>query len=74
MAIDFLPKLESGSLKQQFPQAVTQQEFVKLGVDENKAYGTGGVNHYSGGGMPYFGNLLTDDQIAKIVEYERSLG
>ena len=68
------PKLGSGSLKQQFPQAVTKKEFVKLGVDENKAYGTGGVNHFSGGGMPYFGNLLTDDQIAKIVEYERSLG
>jgi mono/diheme cytochrome c family protein len=68
------PKLNSKSLKTQFPEAKAQVEFVKNGVDEGKAYGTGGVNHYAGGGMPYFGNLLTDEQITAIVEYERSLG
>ena len=68
------PKLNKNSLKAQFPEAKAQVEFVKNGLEDGKAYGTGGVNHYSGGGMPYFGNVLTEAQITAIVEYERSLG
>lgn len=67
------PRLSEASLGQQFPDKAAQIEFVKNGVEDSKAYGTGGVNHWSGGGMPYFANLLTDGQIAKIIDYERSL-
>ena len=42
-------------------------------MGDSEAYGTGGVNHWSGGGMPYFGNILTDKQIEAIVDYERGL-
>lgn len=68
------PKLNTESLKRQFPEAEAQADFIKNGVEEGKAYGTGGVNHYAGGGMPYFANVLTDEQIDAIVKYERSLG
>lgn len=67
------PALKSASLKIQFPDPAKQAEFIKLGVGEAVAYGTGGVNHWAGGGMPYFTNILTDDMIAKIVAYERGL-
>jgi mono/diheme cytochrome c family protein len=67
------PKLTAESLKSQFPDAAAQAAFIKNGVEDQKAYGTGGVNHYSGGGMPYFANVLTDEQIDAIVAYERGL-
>jgi mono/diheme cytochrome c family protein len=67
------PKLSAEGLKRQFPEAAAQAAFIKNGVEDQKAYGTGGVNHYSGGGMPYFANVLTDQQIDAIVEYERGL-
>lgn len=67
------PRLSESSLTQQFPEKVTQIEYIKNGVEDSKAYGTGGVNHWSGGGMPYFGTILTDEQIEKIVDYERRL-
>ncbi len=67
------PKLGGEGLKRQFPEAAAQAAFIKNGVEDQKAYGTGGVNHYSGGGMPYFANVLTDQQIDAIVEYERGL-
>ena len=38
-----------------------------------KAYGTRGVAGNESGGMPFFGDLLTDEQIRAVVEYERSL-
>jgi mono/diheme cytochrome c family protein len=67
------PSLNKQSLTNQFPDPKDQAAFIKNGVDDQKAYGTGGVNHWSGGGMPYFANILTDEQIDKIVAYERSL-
>jgi mono/diheme cytochrome c family protein len=67
------PNLGGGASKRQFPSAAAQIEYVTNGVDEGKGYGTGGVQTFRGGGMPYFGNTLTDEQIKKIVEYERSL-
>jgi mono/diheme cytochrome c family protein len=67
------PKLSKDSLTAQFPEKAGQVEFITNGVDDSKAFGTGGVNHWSGGGMPYFGNVLTEDQIKAIVDYERSL-
>lgn len=67
------PALGKTSLIRQFPRAEDQAEFIKNGVGNGKAYGTGGVNGYDGGGMPYFANWLTDDMIKMIVEYERNL-
>ena len=67
------PSLRKGSLTKQFPEAADQEAFVSQGVADQQAYGTGGVNHWSGGGMAYFGNLLTADQIKAIVSYERGL-
>ena len=67
------PSLRKSSLARQFPDAADQEAFVAQGVADQQAYGKGGVNHWSGGGMPYFGNLLTADQIKQIVAYERSL-
>jgi mono/diheme cytochrome c family protein len=71
----FGPKLGTESLQVQFPDPAEQAKFIKLGTEgPQKPYGTGGVNGYEGGGMPYFNNILTDDQINAIVKYERSLG
>jgi mono/diheme cytochrome c family protein len=67
------PSLRAGSLAQQFPEKKDQIAFITNGVPDAAAYGKGGVNHWSGGGMPYFGNILTPEQIEKIVDYERSL-
>ncbi len=67
------PALNNASLIRQFPEAKDQAEFIKNGVPDGRAYGTGGVNGWDGGGMPYFANYLTDEMIADIVEYERGL-
>jgi mono/diheme cytochrome c family protein len=67
------PSLRAGSLTQQFPEKKDQIAFIANGVPDAAAYGKGGVNHWSGGGMPYFANILTPEQIEKIVDYERSL-
>lgn len=67
------PALRAESLKRQFPDAASQEAFIAKGVGDGQAYGTGGVNDWSGGGMPYFENMLTPEQIKAIVEYERGL-
>jgi mono/diheme cytochrome c family protein len=70
----FGPKLAKESLAAQFPSAESQMDFIKKGTEAaNKPYGTRGINGYDGGGMPYFQNVLTDEQIMAIVEYERNL-
>jgi mono/diheme cytochrome c family protein len=67
------PALKAASLITQFPDAAKQAEFIKVGAADQVAYGTAGVNHWSGGGMPYFGNVLSDEKINEIVAYERGL-
>lgn len=67
------PSLRESSLRRQFPDKAAQADFIKNGAANDEAYGTGGVNDWSGGGMPYFSNILTDEQIEAIVDYERSL-
>jgi mono/diheme cytochrome c family protein len=67
------PSLRASSLGQQFPEKQDQIDFITNGAEDNEAYGSAGVNHWSGGGMPYFKNILTPEQIEKIVDYERSL-
>jgi mono/diheme cytochrome c family protein len=67
------PPLRKESLARQFPDKTSQIDFITNGVADSEAYGTGGVNHWTGGGMPYFGNILTAKQIEAIVDYERGL-
>jgi len=67
------PNLRDGSTLLQFPgRAGKDQQFswVALGVPANNQYGVRGI---SSGRMPHFARELTDDQITKIVEYERNL-
>ena len=48
--------------------ATSQAEFIKAGSEKNKPYGRFGQGS---GRMPGFGELLTDEQIDAVVEYER---
>ena len=72
----------------QFPNAADQVLFVTAGSEYGKPYGARGVGQMAaanrvdpetpgsagaGGGMPYFSNSLTTEQIEAIVEYERGL-
>jgi mono/diheme cytochrome c family protein len=67
------PNLTNGSELRQFPNAADQINFVTNGVDPGAGYGTGGIATSFGGGMPHFGGYLSQDEIAAIVAYERSL-
>lgn len=55
---------------EQFPAVEDHVEFVADGAELGEQYGVGG---FSDGNMPYFGQVLTAEQIDAIVEYERSL-
>lgn len=79
------PNLTNGVEKRQFPLESDQIDFVTNGVTLGKQYGERGISTTCigitpgnpcatpGGGMPYFGNMLSADQIKAIVDYERSL-
>ncbi len=67
------PNLSNGSEKRQFPNAADQVTFVTKGVNPGAGYGMGGIGTDYGGGMPHFGNYLTQQEITDIVNYERSL-
>lgn len=56
---------------EQFPSVEDHLEFVTDGTELGEQYGQGG---FSDGNMPYFGQVLTPEQIQAIVDYERSLG
>lgn len=65
------PSLRDGRAVVQFPNEADHIAFVINGA---KAAETYGVNGLSGvGGMPAFGELLSQDDIELIVKYERSL-
>ena len=67
------PNLRGGSTVEQFPGAPGKEshyDWVAIGVEDNKGYGTGGI---SSGRMPHFGEILTRAQIEAIIEFERSL-
>jgi mono/diheme cytochrome c family protein len=64
------PNLTGGSTLLQFPNEKDHIDFVTVGSEYAKAYGTRGVGN---GRMPGFGGMLTEEQIKAIVEYERSL-
>jgi mono/diheme cytochrome c family protein len=69
----YAPNITNGSEVRQFPNIKDQIDFVTNGVAFGQGYGTGGIGQTAGGGMPHFGNYLTQDQIDQIVAYERSL-
>lgn len=59
-----------GAASQHFPNEADMIAFVKTGSTQGAKYGTQGQGT---GRMPGFGNMLTDEQIAAIVQYVRSL-
>jgi mono/diheme cytochrome c family protein len=81
------PNLTNGDTLRQFPDRSDQIDFVTKGAEFGKPYGVRGIGNQApavrtsedpgqamqGGGMPYFGSLLTPDQIQAVVDYERSL-
>jgi mono/diheme cytochrome c family protein len=54
----------------QFPDREDQIGFVSEGAERGQRYG---INGQSSGRMPYFSQVLSAEQIASIVEYERLL-
>jgi mono/diheme cytochrome c family protein len=70
----FGPNLTGGVELRQFPDAADglkkHTEFVTTGSDFQKQYGLQGIGS---GRMPGFGGILTTEQIAQIVAYERGL-
>ena len=81
------PNLTNGATLRQFPDRDSQIDFVTKGAEFGKPYGVRGIGNQApairsgldpgqamqGGGMPYFGALLTPEEIAAIVDYERGL-
>jgi mono/diheme cytochrome c family protein len=59
-----------GAASQHFPNQSDMIAFIKSGSTQGAKYGTQGQGT---GRMPGFGNMLTDEQIAAIVDYVRSL-
>ena len=55
---------------EQFPAVEDHVEFVADGAEIGEQYGIGG---FSDGNMPYFGQVLTPEQVQAIVDYERGL-
>ncbi len=66
----FGPALNEGRSARQFPEVDSQVKFIAEGSIYGRPYGANGIGS---GRMPGFGKLLTDEEIRRIVEYERSL-
>jgi mono/diheme cytochrome c family protein len=64
------PSLIGGSTTRQFPAAEDMESFINDGSELGKRYGQQGQGS---GKMPGFGKILTPEQIAAIVAYERGL-
>lgn len=64
------PNLTGGSTNAHFPDVAEMEDFISNGSENGVGYGEQGQGS---GKMPGFGQMLTEDQIAAIVEYERSL-
>ncbi len=67
------PNLRGGATVRQFPEVEEMTEFIKESAEYGDPYGEGGIGHDAGGGMPHFGEVLSDEDIASIIAYERSL-
>ena len=66
----FGPSLTNGSTLRQFPSPVLHTEWVAETAEFGEQYGTRGV---AKGVMPFFGRMLTPEQIQAVVDYERTL-
>lgn len=69
----FGPNLTNGDTLRQFPNVDDMVDFVSNGTEAYKPYGTRGIGHDAGGGMPGFGKMMTPDQIKAVVNYVRGL-
>jgi mono/diheme cytochrome c family protein len=81
------PNITNGSEIRQFPDPADQEKCVSDGAEYGKPYGVRGIGNlapvrqagadpgaaWPGGGMPFFSNMLTPEQIKAVVAYERSL-
>src|SRR5439155_12638806 len=81
------PNLTNGAEVRQFPDRDTHVDFVSKGAEFGKPYGVRGIGNMApatrtgtdpgqamqGGGMPAFGVLLSPEEIAAVVDYERGL-
>ncbi len=67
------PSLRGGSTVRQFPKVEDMIKFIRESAAYGIAYGQGGIGHDAGGGMPHFGEVLSDADIQAIIDYERSL-
>ncbi|HCB37623.1 MAG TPA: hypothetical protein DEP66_05370 [Acidimicrobiaceae bacterium] len=65
------PALNAVSLERLFPDVADHVAFVSAGAADNVAYGE--FARLGSYGMPGFGRVLTQDEIAAIAGYERSL-
>lgn len=66
----FGPNLTGDVTLRQFPDIQDHIDFILNGSDFQAAYGTRGIGS---GRMPGFAQVLTEDQVRAIVEYERNL-
>ncbi len=66
----FGPNLTGDVTERQFPAVQDHIDFIRDGSDFQAPYGTRGIGS---GRMPGFGQVLTDEQIEAIVQYERDL-
>lgn len=64
------PNLTNGATVRQFPNAADHEDFISTGSVNGKRYGQQGQGS---GRMPGFGQMLTQEQIKAIVDYERGL-
>lgn len=62
--------LRDGATLSRFPSEENHYEFVFSGSEDGVGYGVGGQGS---GRMPGFGQMLTEEQIQAVVEYERGL-
>jgi mono/diheme cytochrome c family protein len=67
------PNLRGGATVRQFPVVEDMIEFINESAQYGEAYGLTGIGHDAGGGMPHFSEVLPEEDIKAIVEYERSL-
>ena len=67
------PNLRGGATVRQFPNVEDMIEFINESAQYGDSYGLTGIGHDAGGGMPAFGQVLPEEDIKAIVEYERSL-
>lgn len=62
--------LRDGATLSRFPDEQEHYEFVYEGSEDGVGYGVGGQGS---GRMPGFGQMLTEEQIQAVIEYERGL-